>query len=85
MGLFNFLKKDKSSSLAKDRLKFVLIHDRAMLSPATLEKLRDEIISVISKYVEIDKNSLNIEIAQENDNGRETALVANIPIKMKKD
>lgn len=84
MGLFNFFTKDKSSSVAKDRLKLVLIHDRTMLSPKTLDLLRDELIAVISKYVDIDKNSLNIEIAQESDGGRETALVANIPIKLKK-
>ncbi|MDX8334946.1 MULTISPECIES: cell division topological specificity factor MinE [Cetobacterium] len=84
MGFFNFLTKEKSSSVAKDRLKLVLIHDRAMLSPKMLETLKDEIIAVISKYVEIDKDALNIEVSQEADSGRETALVANIPIKIKK-
>lgn len=76
MGFFNFLTKEKSSSVAKDRLKLVLIHDRAMLSPKMLETLKDEIIAVISKYVEIDKDALNIEVSQEADSGRETALVA---------
>ncbi|MGL4628044.1 cell division topological specificity factor MinE [Cetobacterium sp.] len=84
MGFFNFLTKEKSSSVAKDRLKLVLIHDRAMLSPKTLEALKNEIISVISKYVDIDKDALNIEVSQESETGRETALIANIPIKIKK-
>ncbi|MGL4651955.1 cell division topological specificity factor MinE [Cetobacterium sp.] len=84
MAFFNFLNKEKSSSVAKDRLKLVLIHDRAMLSPKTLEALKNEIISVISKYVDIDTNALNIEVSQETDSGRETALIANIPIRIKK-
>ncbi|MGL5543493.1 MAG: cell division topological specificity factor MinE [Cetobacterium sp.] len=84
MAFFNFLNKEKSSSVAKDRLKLVLIHDRAMLSPKTLEALKNEIISVISKYVDIDTNALNIEVSQETESGRETALIANIPIRIKK-
>lgn len=84
MAFFKFLNKEKSSSVAKDRLKLVLIHDRAMLSPKVLESLKCEIIAVISKYVDIDRNSLNIEICQEAETGRETALIANIPIKIKR-
>ena len=84
MGFFSFLNKEKSSSVAKDRLKLVLIHDRAMLSPKMLETLKDEIIAVISKYVDIDRDSLNIEVSQEAETGREAALIANIPIKIKK-
>lgn len=83
MGLFNFFHKEKSSSVAKDRLKLVLIHDRVMLSPRVMEQMRDELIAVISKYVEIDSEALNIEVHQEGNN-RETALVANIPIKVRK-
>lgn len=84
MGIFDFFSKEKSSSVAKDRLKLVLIHDRTMLSPQTMEKLKDELIAVISKYVDIDREALNIEVSQENDSGRDTALVANIPIKLRK-
>ena len=84
MGFFSFLNKEKSSSVAKDRLKLVLIHDRAMLSPKMLENLKDELIAVISKYVDIDRDSLNIEISQEAETGREKALIANITIKIRK-
>ena len=84
MGFFSFLSKEQSSSVAKDRLKLVLIHDRAMLSPKMLETLKDEIIAVISKYVDIDRESLNIQVSQESETGREAALIANIPIKIKK-
>ena len=86
MGLFSFFNKEekKSKNVAKDRLKLVLIHDRAMLSSGMLEQMKDDIIAVISKYVEIDKESLNIDIAENPDNTRRTTLVANIPIKPKK-
>lgn len=86
MGIFNFFNKEdkKSKNVAKDRLKLVLIHDRAMLSSGMLEQMKDDIIAVISKYVEIDKESLNIDIAENPDNTRRTTLVANIPLKPKK-
>ena len=85
MSIFSFFNKEKKSKdVAKDRLKLVLIHDRAMLSSGMLEQMRDDIIAVISKYVEIDKESLNIEIAENPDNIRRTTLVANIPLKQKK-
>lgn len=84
MGIFDFFSKEKTSSVAKDRLKLVLIHDRTMLSPKAMEQLKDELIAVISKYVDIDRDALNIEVSQETDNGRDTALVANIPIKIRK-
>lgn len=86
MGLFSFFNKEekKSKNVAKDRLKLVLIHDRVMLSSGMLEQMKDDIIAVISKYVEIDKESLNIDIAENPDNTRRTTLVANIPLKPKK-
>lgn len=86
MGLFSFFNKEekKSKNVAKDRLKLILIHDRAMLSSGMLEQMKDDIIAVISKYVEIDKESLNIDIAENPDNTRRTTLVANIPLKPKK-
>lgn len=85
MSIFSFFnKEEKSKDVAKDRLKLVLIHDRAMLSSGMLEQMRDDIIAVISKYVEIDRESLNIEIAENPDNTRRTTLVANIPLKQKK-
>lgn len=62
---------------ACNRLRLVLMHDRTKLDPATLEKMRDELVEVISKYVEIDKELLNIDLASE---GNEIALVASIPV-----
>jgi cell division topological specificity factor len=70
--------KDKSADTAKERLKLVLIHDRTDLSEELLGKMKDDILKVISKYIEIDASAVNIRLAQE---GREQRLMADIPIK----
>ncbi|WP_349763732.1 cell division topological specificity factor MinE [Fusobacterium sp. SYSU M8D902] len=86
MSIFSFFNKEekKSKNVAKDRLKLVLIHDRAMLSSGMLEQMKDDIIAVISKYVDIDRDALNIDIAENPENTRRTTLVANIPLRTKK-
>lgn len=79
-----FGRKNKSSSMAKDRLKLVLIHDRMNCSTELLEMMRSDIIAVISKYVDIDTDDFNIEISnlQCEENGKKSpVLSANIPIK----
>jgi cell division topological specificity factor len=85
MGLFDIFKKNQNSgSVAKDRLKLVLVSDRAGCSPEIMEAMKNDIIQVISKYVVIDTENLNIQITQtesENNNGTVPALCANIPIK----
>ena len=85
MGLFDiFRKSTNSGTVAKDRLKLVLVSDRAGCSPEIMEALKNDIIKVISKYMEIDTDNLNIEITQtesDTDNGYVPALCANIPIK----
>lgn len=80
--LFN--KKDKSKNVAKDRLKLVLIHDRVNTSSHVLELLKSDIIKVISTYMEIDEEELDIQITNTpNDDGTGSSpmLLANIPIK----
>ncbi|RGS71807.1 MULTISPECIES: cell division topological specificity factor MinE [unclassified Mitsuokella] len=78
-----FGKKEKSGRIAHDRLKVVLIHDRANISPEVMENLKNDIIQVISNYMEI--NQQDMDIALENDEDS-VALVANIPVnRMKHD
>ena len=67
----------KSGAVAKERLQVVLIHDRASISPEIMEKIKEEIITVLSKYMNI--NRTEMEIALENDSDS-VALVANIPV-----
>ena len=78
--LGNMFKKENSKEDAKNRLKLVLIQDRAMLPSGVLENMKDDILKVLSKYVEIEKSKLNIEVCPYDEDPRKIALVANIPI-----
>ena len=71
-------RETKSAQMAKERMKLVLIHDRTDLSPGVLEKLKDDLIEVISRYIEIDPSSVSIDMTQE---GREQRLIADIPLR----
>ena len=84
MGFSDFFKRKASGSVAKDRLKLVLVSDRAGCSPEIMEQIKNDIIAVISKYIEIDLDGLDININYKPDpeTGVEgPALFANIPIK----
>jgi cell division topological specificity factor len=70
--------KNKSAGQAKDRLKLVLINDRTDMTSDELENLKNELLEVISRYIDIDPTAVNITMAQE---GREQRLLADIPLK----
>lgn len=72
------LGRHKSAGNAKERLQLVLIHDRTDLTSGALDALKDELIEVISRYVDIDPGAVNISIAKE---GRSQRLVADIPLR----
>ncbi|GAA0084236.1 cell division topological specificity factor MinE [Clostridium sp. MB05] len=77
-----FSNKPTPKEVAKDRLKLILIHDRGDLPHETLEKIRIEILEVLSKYIEIDTEDVEIAVSKsERMEGNSPALVANIPIK----
>ena len=79
-----FGRSKNSKDLAKERLKLVLIHDRANVSPQFLEMVKGEIIKVISNYMDVDEDSLDILMTRtqsEEGGGVVPALVANIPIR----
>ena len=86
MGLFDsFFKKKNSADEAKDRLKLLLVSDRSICSPETMELIKNDINKVISKYMEIDAQGLDIQITQNDEEHTGPALFANIPIReMKK-
>lgn len=83
MDLLRFLsKKEDSKSVAKERLKLVLISDRINCSETMLEALRTDIMAVISKYMEIDTDGFDVQITPSEDGGKASpVLYANIPIK----
>lgn len=84
MGILELFKKKSSGDVAKDRLKLLLVTDRANCSPEIMEQIKNDIIKVIQKYMDIDCEGLEINLTQtesEGKNGVVPALIANIPIK----
>ena len=84
MGFFkNFSNKPTPKEVAKDRLKLILIHDRGEIAPDIIDKIREEILEVISKYIDIQADDVEISVNRSDDvEGENTsALIANIPIK----
>ena len=82
MGIFDsFFRRKSSGEVAKDRLKLLLVSDRSNCSPETMELIKNDIILVISKYMEIDSEGLDIQITQNHDESEGPALYANIPIR----
>lgn len=89
--IMNFLKKMtkkeeqtlKSKDAAKERLHLVLMQDRANVSADFLDLMKQEIIEVIKKYIDIDENAMDVRLTNK-DNGDGSngapALYANIPI-----
>lgn len=75
--LSRLLGKEPSGNTAKERLQLVLIHDRSDISREVMENLRQDIIAVIRKYMEIDESRIELELEKED---RSVALVANIPV-----
>ena len=76
-------KTPNSKVAAKERLHLVLMQDRANVSADFLELMKQEIIDVIKKYIEVDENAIDVRLTnKENDDGTNgaPALYANIPI-----
>jgi cell division topological specificity factor len=69
----------KTGSTAKERLQFVLVHDRINLPPEQLKMMKAEILAVISKYVKVDEDNVDIELQQGDRRG--SLLVAEIPFR----
>lgn len=81
--LLKFLSRQESSkNVAKERLRLVLVHDRANCSPELLDLIKEDIITALSKHIDIDQDGFDIQITNTdaNNNGL-PALVANIPIR----
>ena len=75
--------KKKSSDIAKDRLKILLISDRVNCSPEMMNMIKNDIANVLSKYMKIDSDSMEVQITKKGSakRGRKSAfLYVNIPI-----
>jgi cell division topological specificity factor len=80
MNLFERLfgrQEPTSREIAKNRLQLVLVQDRVNMSPQLLQTLKDELIAVISKYVVIDVDGMEVTFTQSR---RQSRLTADIPV-----
>lgn len=79
--VMGFFRRTDAEETAKDaacnRLRVVLMQDRTNLNPQLLEKMRKELVELLSKYVEMDKEALELNFEQE---GEQMALMLSIPV-----
>lgn len=66
-----------SKEIAKERLRLVLVHDRVNVSPQFMEVLKEDMIKVITNYMEINEKEMEVNLTQTQSS---VALVANIPV-----
>lgn len=76
--MFNFFKPKRSAASAKERLQLVLIHDRTDMTPSELNALKDDLLAVISRHVDIEPDAVRIDLERD---GRSQRLVADIPLR----
>ena len=83
LGLFGqTVPKEETKDTAVNRLRLVLMQDRTNLTPEIMHRMRSELIGVLSKYVELDKEALELNFEQE---GEQMALMLSIPVIRAKD
>lgn len=70
-------KEESAKDVACNRLRVVLMQDRTNLSPELMERMRQELVDLLSKYVEMDKEALELNFEQE---GSQMALMLSIPV-----
>ncbi|MCP4360392.1 MAG: cell division topological specificity factor MinE [Chloroflexi bacterium] len=70
-------REEKSGATAKKRLQMVLIHDRSDVSPGVIAQIKDEIIQVLVKHLEINPEDVMVSLDQDD---RESRLVAEVPL-----
>jgi cell division topological specificity factor len=76
-----FGRESASANVAKERLRLVLVHDRTNVSPQFLEAIKEELLEVISRYMEVDQAQVDVSL-QSGEN--QATLVANIPVRRMK-
>src|SRR5260221_3394430 len=84
MGVFNLMIGRKNltpSEVAKERLKVVLAYDRLKVNPELLELIKADLLSAISRRLEVDEQHIEVQMARED---RWDKLHAAVPIKRQK-
>lgn len=84
MNLFPVFQKKNSGEIARNRLKLLLVADKADCSPEIMQMIKDDMIHVISKYMNIDTDRIVIQMTKMQEPGTDMlmpVLYANIPIR----
>lgn len=76
--MLNLFGRGQSRDIAKNRLRNVLTHDRADTSPEFMEHLRADVMRIVSEYVEVGTQDIDLHLQSVEDH---VALIANIPVK----
>lgn len=76
--LFPWNNNANSRNHAKSRLKLIIAHDRASINPDIMEAMREEILDVVARYVEVDREEMEFSLSNDQ---RMTSLTANLPIR----
>lgn len=71
------VKEDSVRDTAKDRMRQMLVYDRLELPAGRLECLEEELIAVVSRYFDLDKDTTKFDLQQQE---RKAALIANFPL-----
>ena len=76
--LRRFFGSKPSGQVARQRMQFVLMHDRVDITPDIMEALKNDIIAVLSRYMELDSNSIKVDLEKGKDF---MALVSNVQVR----
>lgn len=79
--LFPWKNNTNSRNNAKNRLKLIIAHDRAAINPEMMTSMREEILEVVARYVDVDREEMEFTLSNDR---RTTALTANLPIRQVK-
>ena len=79
--LFPWNNNSNSRNHAKSRLKLIIAHDRASINPDMMQAMREEILEVVARYVEVNREEMEFSLSNDQ---RMTSLTANLPIRQVK-